>query len=136
MKSALIVLFLLASTSESQIPKNNPVGVWESGTGTQYEIRQNGDDVTVKLVAGSNPTYLSYEVQLKNSKDELNTYIGKGSFVAKNKTSNKECRFETEWQMTVVTNNKILGATTNIVPDWDTCTSKETSKVQLDLTKK
>ena len=124
-----------------QMPKNNPDGLWQSTSGTTYELRLSGEDLTVRLVAGSNPRYVSYEVNLKNSKDEVNTYIGKGSFVAKVK-EDKECKFETQWQLTVVSLDRILGATSQIVPDPETCAIKEQvnppdpKSAPLDLKKK
>src|ERR1041385_5008604 len=131
MVSALLFALLLQAVA---IPKNNPNGTWQSVSGTQFILRLNGPDLTVRLVPGSNPRYVQYEVNLKNDEKEVNTYSGKGFFVAKRE--NKECRFETEWSFIVVSDERIIGRSTNIVPDWDTCTAKETGDAELDLKKK
>jgi len=65
-----------------QIPKYNPTGIWESETGVEYQILENGADLEVKLVPGSNTKYLQYDVSLKKQ-DEINTYRGTGTFTAK-----------------------------------------------------
>ncbi len=131
MKSAIVLGMLLFT---AQIPKNNPNGIWESESGSKFNLSLNGSNLHVQIVDGSNPRYLKYEVDLKNQ-EEVNTYIGNGYFVAKLQ-SGKECKFETEWQLVVVTNEQILGVTTNIVPDPDTCAVKEKSQAQLNLKKK
>jgi len=127
--SLLALVFLLA-----QIPKNSANGIWESTSGTRYELRQNGPNLQVKLVPGSNPKYVQYEVSLKNQ-DEINTYKGTGSFVAKME-GGKECKFETEWTLVVVSAERILGDSTNIVADKNTCEIKQKNQGQLDLKKK
>ena len=130
MKLSILALALLLA----QIPKNNPNGIWESTSGVQYEIRQSGANLEVKLVPGSNPKYVQYDVTLKNQ-DEINSYKGTGTFVAKME-GGKECKFETEWQMVVVSQNRILGTTTGIQADKNTCAVKEKNQAQLDLKKK
>jgi hypothetical protein len=132
MKAALLLLFTFLASQ--QMPKNNPNGVWESQSGTQYELQLSGSDLKVRLVPGSNPKYVKYEVDLKNQ-EEVNTYKGKGFFIAKVK-DDKECRYETQWQLTIVSPTFIIGGTTNIVPDPDTCGIKEQSEVQTQLKKK
>jgi hypothetical protein len=87
------------------------------------------------MVEGSNPRFLKYEVNLKNQQEDVNSYKGTGYFVAKMQNG-KECKFETEWQLVVVAPNRILGATSNIIPDPNTCETKERTQVQLDLRKK
>ena len=135
MKTALIFLVSLL-TAQVQIPKNDPTGIWESTSGTQYALRlTGGDTLTIRLVPGTSTTYTSYEVDLKVSPDEVNTYNGKGFFVAKVKEG-KECRFETEWLVIVIQQSRILGNTTNIAPDPETCAVKEKSQVGLDMTRK
>lgn len=131
MKSALVLALALFTT---QMTKNDPNGIWESQSGTQYEFRLSGSDLKVRLVPGSNPRFVNYEVDLKNL-EEVNTYKGKGFFIAKVK-ENKECRFDTEWQIVVVSPSQIIGATTNIVPDPETCEVKERTDVQTTLKKK
>jgi hypothetical protein len=130
MRFSILALTLLLT----QIPKNSPNGIWESTSGVQYEIRQNGADVRVKMVPGSNSKYLQYDVTLKNQ-DEINTYKGTGTFVAKME-SGKECKFETEWQLVVVSPDRILGSTTGVQADKNTCAIKEKNEAQLDLKKK
>jgi hypothetical protein len=131
MKS-IIALALVFWTA--QVHKYDPNGTWESESGSQYAMTLRGSDLHVQLVDGSNPKFLKYEVDLKNQ-DEPNTYKGTGTFVAKLE-SGKECKFETEWQLIVVAANRILGKTTNIVPDPETCAVKEKSEAGLDLKKK
>jgi hypothetical protein len=130
MKLSLLALALLLA----QIPKNNANGIWESASGARYEIRQNGQNLQVKLVQGSSPKYMQYEVTLKNQ-DEINTYKGSGNFVAKME-GGKECKFETQWTLVVVSAERILGDSTNIVADKNTCEIKEKNQGQLDLKKK
>ena len=116
-------------------PKNNPNGTWQSLSGTQFQIKVSGSDMTVRLVPGSNPTYVQYEVNLKIAEKDANSYLGKGFFVAKK--NDKECRFETEWDMIVVSNQQIYGSSTNIEPDWETCSVKQKlAPATLDLKKK
>jgi hypothetical protein len=92
-----------------------------------------GEDLHVRIVEGSNPRFLRYELTLKNK--ELNTYEGSGFFVAKLQNG-KECKFDTEWQVIVVAPNRILGVASIIIPDPTTCAVKERSEITLDLTKK
>ena len=130
MKSAFVLgLFLLTT----QIPKNDPNGVWQSESGTKYSFRLSGKDLHIQIVDGSNPRFLKYEVDLK-SQEEVNTYKGTGSFVAKLQNG-KECRFDTEWELVVVTPNRILGSTTNVVPDPESCEVKQRGRAPLDLKK-
>ncbi len=130
MKLSLLALMLLFA----QIPKNNPNGIWESESGTRYEIHQNGPNMQVKLVPGSNPKYVEYEVTLKNQ-EEINTYKGTGTFVAKME-GGKQCKFDTDWQLVVVSPDRILGASTTILADKNTCAIKEKNQTQMDLKKK
>jgi hypothetical protein len=130
MKLSVLALALLIA----QIPKNNANGIWESESGTRYEIHQNGADMQVKLVPGSNPKYVEYEVNLKNQ-EEINTYKGTGKFVAKME-GGKQCKFDTDWQLVIVSPERILGTTTNIIADKNTCAIKETNVTQVDLKKK
>jgi|SRR5579862_1705193 len=130
MKLTLLALAFLLT----QVPKHDPNGVWVADSGSQYEIRQDGPNVQVKLVPGSNPKFLQYEVALKNQ-EEINTYKGTGTFVAKMQ-GGKECKFDTEWMFIVVTPERILGSSTNIVADSKTCAIQEKNQAQLDLKKK
>jgi len=130
-----VKLFALALTLLlAQIPKHNPNGIWQADTGSQFEMRLTGSNVQVKIVPGSNPKFIRYDVDLKNQ-GEINTYKGTGTFIAKME-SGKECKFETEWLFVVVSPERILGATTEILADKNTCAIKERNQVQLDLKKK
>jgi hypothetical protein len=131
MRSILLSFVLLISP---QIPKNDPNGIWESETGTQYELKLNGSDLKVSLVPGTHPRFRQYEVNLKNT-EEVNTYSGSGFFVAKMDTD-KECRFDTTWLIVVVTQSQIIGETTGIVPEPNSCEVKEKSQIQIQLKKK
>ena len=71
---------LVLSLLSAQVSKNNPNGVWEAETGSQFQMRLNGKDLHVNIVPGSNPKFIQYEVDLKNE-DEINTYSGNGFFV-------------------------------------------------------
>ena len=117
-----------------QIPKNNPNGVWEADTGSQYELRLSGSDLHVKMVSGSNSKFLQYEVDMTNEK-EINTYKGTGFFVAKME-GGKECKLATEWQFVVVSNDRIIGAATAVIADQKTCQVLEKNQVQIDLKKR
>ena len=136
MNLALVALLLLSqfAVNPKDIPKNNPNGTWEAPTGTQFELRLTGSNLKVQIVPGSNPRFKEYDLDLKNL-EEPNTYKGTGHFVAKLANS-KECRFDTEWHIVVVTDEKILGAATNIEPDPETCKVVQSYQIQLDLTKK
>ncbi len=130
MKLTILSLLLFAAL---QMPKNDPTGTWQSASGTGYELHLKGSDLSVTLVPGTSKTYLKYEVNLKNAQ-EANTYVGKGYFVAKLENQ-KECRYETDWQLIVVSPTQIVGTTTKIVPDPETCEIKEKGDVQLQLKK-
>jgi hypothetical protein len=127
--TVLALAFLLA-----QVPKHDPNGIWVSDSGSQYEIHQNGPTLQVKLIPGSNPKFVQYDVALKNQ-EEVNTYKGTGTFTAKME-GGRECKFDTEWMFIVVTPERIIGSTTGITADSKTCTIKEKNQIQLDLKKK
>jgi len=127
------MIFLLLPLLVAQVPKNNPNGVWEAETGSQFQMRLNGKDLHVNIVPGSNPKFIQYEVDLKNE-DEINTYSGKGFFVAKME-GGKECKFPTEWRLIIVSPDRILGVSSNIVADSKTCEIKQNTQAQLDLKK-
>jgi hypothetical protein len=128
-------LFVLAlALLQAPIPKNSPNGTWQADTGSVYEIKQNGTDVQVAMVPGSNAKLRNYEVTLTNQ-NEANTYKGKGTFIAKME-SGKECKFTTEWMFVVVSSDRIIGTVTGINADKDSCEIKERPQLQLDLKKK
>ncbi len=124
---------LVLSLLSAQVSKNNPNGVWEAETGSQFQMRLNGKDLHVNIVPGSNPKFIQYEVDLKNE-DEINTYSGNGFFVAK-MDGGKECKFPTEWRFIIVSPDRILGISSNIIADSKTCEIKERKQAQLDLKK-
>lgn len=129
MTSALIVGLLLLA---AQIPNNDPNGVWQSETGSRYALKLSNMDLHVEIVEGSNPRYLKYQVDLK--KTDTNTYKGTGYFIAKLQNG-KECKFDTDWELVVVTPDRILGSAQSIIPDPDTCAVKERGRLALDLKK-
>jgi hypothetical protein len=122
MSTVFILLLLLFPPQNAKSPKNDPNGIWQSDSGTKFELKLTDTNLKVQLVDGSNPTYLKYEVDLKNS-GEVNTYDGKGYFVAKLK--DKECRFDTNWSIIVVQPDVIAGYISHVVPDPATCEVKE-----------
>ena len=127
------MIMLVLSLLSAQVPKNNPNGVWEAETGSQFQMRLSGKDLHVNIVPGSNPKFIQYEVDLKNE-DEINTYSGKGFFVAMME-GGKECKFPTEWRFIIVSPERILGISSTIVADSKTCEIKEKTQSQLDLKK-
>ena len=129
-----LILTALLLIPPQQIPKNDPNGIWSASTGTEYEIRLVGADLQVRIIPGSNPTYLEYTVELMGT-EEPNTYNGTGRFKARLQNG-RECEFETEWQVIVVASDRIIGATSQIVPDPETCEILETGNLQLDLQRK
>ena|SRR5262245_4395385 len=133
MTALLLSIALLLAQSQTP-PKNDPNGTWEAETGTKYQIQVSGEDLRIQLVEGSNPSFVKYEVNLKNA-GEVNTYKGSGFFLAKMKNG-KECKFETEWQIVVVQKETIIGTTSTVVPDPDTCEIKERGLSRIFLKKK
>jgi hypothetical protein len=133
MKTAFLLMMAMFLVQQKP-PKNDPNGTWEAETGTRFELRLADTDLHVQLVEGSNPTFLKYEVNLKNT-GEVNTYKGAGYFVAKLKNG-KECKFDTDWQVVVVQKDTIFGFTSTVVPDPDTCAVTERSSSMITLKKK
>ena len=136
MKTAILsaLLFMLPQ-APGTIPKNDPNGVWQSESGSAYKFQLNGSDLKVQIVDGSNPKYIKYEVNLKVDPKETNTYRGAGSYVAKMNTG-KECKFDTDWEILVVSPEQIFGQTTLVNADSATCEVKSKEKGMLDLKKK
>ena len=126
--SMITILLLLTMVSAQALPpkddppKNDPNGIWQSDTGTKFEMKLTDKNLKVQLVSGSNPVYLKYEVDLTNT-GEVNTYAGNGYFVAKVKE--KECRFDTSWHIIVVLPETIAGYISHIVPDPVSCEVKD-----------
>jgi hypothetical protein len=134
MMTLFLLLPLLLGQQAPQAPKNDPSGIWQTDTGSKYELRLTGKDLHVKIVPGSNPKFLQYEVDLKNE-EEVNTYSGQGFFVAK-MNGGKECKFPTQWRFIVVSPDHILGISSNVNADSKTCAIKEQNQTQLELKKK
>jgi len=132
-----VILLLLLSLVPQGLQRINPNGVWEAETGSRFNLRLTGPDLKVQIVEGSNPRFLKYEVDLKNGSkpEEVNSYTGKGYFLAKLQNG-KECKFETEWQIIVVSSDRIMGIVTGITPDPETCAVREKNDLQLDLKKR
>src|SRR5690242_18960726 len=133
MKTVLLLAIVLA-TAQNRPEKNDPNGRWEAETGTQFELQLSGDDRLVEIVEGSHPVFAKYEVLLKNS-GEVNTYTGSGYFVAKMKSC-KDCKFDTDWEIIVVQNTMIIGATSTVVPYPDTCDVTQRGNSMIVLKKK
>jgi hypothetical protein len=128
------VLALIAALLVPQnVSKYDPTGVWVAETGSKYEMRLTGGDLHIQLVAGSNPKFLQYQLDAKNE-SEVNTYSGKGFLVAKMETG-KECRLPAEWRFIVVGPDRIIGNSSSVVADGNTCEVQETEQVRLDLKK-
>jgi hypothetical protein len=121
----MLVLFVPRVQEQPKAPKNDPNGIWQTESGTMFEMKLADSDLTARLVEGSNPAYVKYEVHLKNT-GEINSYEGTGFFVAK--VQGKECRFETTWKIIVVQSETIAGYLSRIVPDPDTCGVKQRSE--------
>src|SRR5581483_11942971 len=59
----LMVLFQqVQPPDQPKSMKNDPNGIWQTSAGTKFEMKLTDSDLTVQLVAGSNPTYVKYEV--------------------------------------------------------------------------
>ena len=132
MKGIFLVLLALSVQQRPQPPKNDPTGVWQSETGTKFDMKMTGNEVKVRLVEGSNRVYLRYDIDLKNA-GETNTYAGKGSFVAK--INEQECKFSTDWSISVVAPELIAGYMSRIVPKAGTCEVQEETSEFVQLKK-
>jgi hypothetical protein len=126
MSAILLLLFAIFP----QMPKNDPNGIWEV-QGLKFEFKLSGANLHVHLVSGADPTLLSYEVDLKNQ-EEINTYSGKGSLVAK-VAENKQCTFDVEWSLIVANQTHIVANIPAVIPQPGTCNVKERVPVQLEF---
>jgi hypothetical protein len=134
MITAILLGLTLLVPQQGQAPKkNDPNGIWQSDTGTKFQLKLSGSDLKVQLVPNSSPLYLKYEVNLKNT-GEVNTYEGSGYFVAK-LSNGKECRFDTNWTIVVVQPELIAGPISHIIPDPETCEVKDRQSEFTQLTK-
>jgi len=131
---AILTFWVVQGAPPAGIPKNNPDGIWQTDTGSKFQLQLKGKDLKVQIVDGSNPKYVKYEVDLKNL-EEINTYEGTGYFIAKLGSNGKECRFDTKWHLTVVQMARIIGNATNITPNPETCAVVKSEQVLLDMTK-
>jgi len=127
----LLLVLTLLIPAQVPNPKNDPTGVWLAETGSKFQIQFSGSDLHVKMIPGSNPKFLQYEMELQNEK-EANTYYGKGFFVAKMETG-KECKLTTDWRVVVVSRDRIIGTVTSVSADGKTCAVQETTQIPLDL---
>src|SRR5438105_4318935 len=128
------VLAIIATLLFSQnIIKYDPSGIWQAESGSKYEMRLAGSDLHVQLVSGSNAKFLQYQLDMKNE-SEINTYTGKGFLVAKMETG-KECKLPTEWRFIVVAPDRIIGNSSSVIADGNTCEVQESEQVRLDLKK-
>jgi hypothetical protein len=132
MKTVLLIVLTMLLQQRPQPPKNDPTGVWQSDTGTKFDMKLAGNEINVQLVEGSNPVYLKYDIDLKNT-GETNTYAGKGSFVAK--INEQECKFSTNWSITIVQPELIIGYMSRIFPKAGTCEVREESSEFVQLKK-
>ena len=130
----LLLVLTLLIPAQVPNPKNDPTGVWLAETGSQFQIQLSGSDMHIKMIPGTNPKFLQYEMELQNEK-EVNTYYGKGFFVAKMETG-KECRLTTDWRVVVVSQDRIIGTVTSVTADGKTCEVQETTQTPLDLKRK
>ena len=129
-----ILLMVLLFLFQEQPAKIDPSGIWESSTGTQFELKLSESDLHVKLVPDSNPQFVEYELGLKKTA-KVNEYEGNGYFVAK-VSETKTCKFDTHWYLTVVAPEAILGLSLSILPDPETCAVKSSQEGLLQLMKK
>lgn len=132
----LLAMFQALPPQQAPRPKNDPAGIWQADdTKTKYEIKPTEMGIRVQIVAGSNPRYSKFELNLAKT-DEVNTYKGAGSFVAK-LSNGKECKFDVDWSLVVVQPELIAAVVDEIIPDPATCEVKErgSTLVQLKKTK-
>ena len=128
MKSLLFITLLTLS----QIPKNDPNGIWEASTGSRFQLRLMGSDLHVQIIPGSNPTFLEYSLELKNAGGDPNIYSGSGHFRARLENG-RECELDNEWEIVVVAPDRIIGVSSTVTPDPDTCEIVETGRIELNL---
>ena len=133
MMTAFLLGLTMLVSPQAQPPKNDPTGIWQTDTGTKFELKLSGSDLKVQLAPSSSTPYLKYEVNLKNT-GEVNTYEGSGYFIAK-LSNGKECRFDTKWAIIVVQPELIAGPILHVVPDPETCEVKESHNEFTELKK-
>jgi len=131
MRTFLLISLLILP---QQAPKNNPNGIWSAESGSEFEFTLIGNDIKVLIVPGSSPRFVKYQMDLKGT-DEPNTYQGAGHFKAKF-DNGRECEFDTQWQIVIVSDNTIIGVASEIVPDPDTCEIVQTNEVGVQMVRK
>ena len=62
-------------------------------------------------------------------------YQGNGTFKAR-LDNGRECEFGTQWSIIVISNDRIMGISTRITPDPETCDIVERGDAQVDLKRK
>lgn len=138
MNTIILALFMMLGSqvrpmpNTPNMPKNNPDGVWVTESGAKFKFALSGKDLKVELVDGKSK-YLKYDLSLKNQ-EEVNTYTGSGSFVAR-LSNGKECKFNTEWTVTVVMAKTVFVNYNRITPNPDTCAILEVVPDQMLLSK-
>lgn len=127
-----ILLILLATIAPSQPQEaKDPTGTWKvSDTETRFRIEKVEDGLAIHLGA-EHDVYTEYEVVLKPA-EQLNAYRGGGYFVAR-LSGDRECRFETQWQIGVSSDVRIVGVITSTVPAPEGCTASDTTQTPIDL---
>ena len=128
MNVILLLLFAVATPAQEV---RDPTGTWKvSDTETRFRMEKVEDGIAVHLGA-EHDVYTEYEVRLEPIA-QANGYRGSGYFIAR-LSGDRECRFETEWQIAVTSDIRIVGVITSIVPDPEGCAVKETSQIPIDL---
>ncbi len=111
---------------------DDPSGLWEVvETGVRFRIEQTDTGLRVTLGA-EHPQLLEYEVNLESSGG--NAYQGIGHFVAK-LGEDRECRFDTRWNIALSTPNDIVGVASRFVFEEEGCGVRERRENPLQMTR-
>ncbi len=128
MNVILLLLFAAATPAQEGL---DPTGTWKvTETETRFRMETVEDGIAVHLGA-EHDVYAEYEVLLEPT-SQANGYQGEGFFIAR-LSGGRECRFETQWQVFVTSQERIVGVITSTVPAAEGCAVKETSQIPLDL---
>ena len=128
MNVLLLLLFATATPAQEGL---DPTGTWKvTETETRFRMETVEDGIAVHLGA-EHDVYTEYEVLLEPT-SQANGYQGEGFFIAK-LSGGRECRFETEWQVFVTSQERIVGVITSTVPAAEGGAVKETNQIPLDL---
>jgi hypothetical protein len=126
----IIFLLLFAMATPAQEARD-ATGTWKvTDRETRFRMEKVEDGFAVHLGA-EHEVYAEYEVHLEPTAHP-NGYRGEGYFIAR-LSGDRECRFETEWQIAIASDVRIVGVITSIVPAPEGCAAKETSQIPLDL---